>query len=107
MMPVAYIKTIAEAHRVMAARRRSIAPGIVLTSRPPLPRYPPAPDLAWIGRIDKVKDHDDVADIAFDGWRHVGITAIEIITMDATAGSLPFADRLGSSGDGDIVDGKT
>ena len=78
VVPVADIEAVAEAQRMVAARRYPVAPGVLLAARLPLAGDPPAPDLLRLRRIGEIEDHHDVADIALGGRRDVGVAAVEI-----------------------------
>ena len=105
-MPVARIKSIAETQRMMAAWF-SFPGGVdVLAARCPLPRHPPAPDLFRTFGILQIENHDDIADIAFDGRRNIGVSSVKIEPVDTLAGGFPIADMPGIFRVGIIVNSK-
>ena len=102
-MPVTHIEPIADAQRVVAARRWPIHRGVRFAAGFPLSGDPPAADFERLGRIDEVEDHHDVADVTLGGRRDVGVAAVEIKAMHATARRAPFGDQLGRCRIGHIV----
>ena len=107
VMPVADIEPVAVAQRMMAARRHPIRPRIVLAARLPLAGNPPAPDLDRLCGIREVEDHHDIADVAFDRRRDVGVAAVEIEAMHAAADGRPFGDQLRLARPRNVVDRDT
>ena len=104
MMPIAHIKPVAFAQRMVAAWRHPIGPWVFLAARFPLAGNPPAADLDRLCRIGEIEDHDDVADIPFGRRRDVGVAAVEIEPMHAAANGAPLRDQLRRCRIGDIVD---
>src|ERR1700722_7683219 len=90
-MPIADIEAVALAQRMMAAVRRAL-PARLLAAAGPLSGHPPAPDLARVRGVAEVEDHQDVAAIALDRRRDIGVEAVEIEAMDARAIGLPARD---------------
>src|SRR5262249_463372 len=94
VVPVADIEPVALPDRMMAAGWSPVRPGVLLAAGLPLPRDPPAADFDGLRRVGEVEDHHDVADIALDGRRDVGVAAVEVIAVDALAVRLPLRDKL-------------
>ena len=95
-LPVAGVEPVAEPQRMVAAVR-GLRPVRRLAAGGVLPRQPPAADLGRVGRVLEVHDHHDVADIALERRRQVGVAAVEIEPVHAGADRLPAMDlaRLG------------
>src|SRR5438445_358321 len=74
---------------MVAARLRPPTPGIGFTALPPLARNPPAPNFYWARWIGKIKDHDDIPDVAVDCRRDVGISSIEVEAVHPSPAGLP------------------
>jgi hypothetical protein len=89
---------------MMAARRGPVVPRIRLTAGLPLPGDPPSADFDRTGRIGEIEDHHDIADIAFDGRRDIGVTAVEIVAVHAAPGGAPLADRFRRARARDVID---
>ena len=103
-MPVADIEALAHAQRMMTTRGDTIVPWIGLAAGFPLTGDPPSPDLARAGGIGEIQDHHDIADVALDGRRDVGVASVEIEAVHAAAGRAPFADQLRIARPRDVVD---
>src|SRR5207302_257161 len=93
VMPVADIKPVAVTQRMVAPRRGPAIPGIGFATGLPLAGNPPASDLDRFCWVRKVEDHNNVADIALSRRRDVGVTAVEVETMNATAFRPPLRDQ--------------
>ena len=103
--PIAHVKPVTQAQRMVAAQRRvHRVAGVGFAAGLPLTRRGPAADLFRPGRIGEVEDHDDVAHIALDGRRDIGVAAVEIVAVDAVAGGRPLGDKTGPGRVGHIVD---
>ena len=85
---------------------RAALPGRRLAAGRPLTRHPPAPDLLRPRRVLEVEDHDDIADVAFDLRRDVGVAAVEGEAVHAVAGAAPEPDLLRLRRVGHVVDAK-
>src|SRR3974390_959247 len=90
-IPVADIEPVTAADRVMAAMPAT-TPAWRLTARGPLPGHPPAANLPRMRRIGQIENHDDVADIAFDFRRDVGVASVEGEPVHAHPAATPLAD---------------
>src|SRR5215469_17835452 len=80
-VPIAGIEPVALAQRMMAAVRRAL-PVRLLAAGGPLSRHPPTADLAGVRRVPEVEDHHDIAAIALDRRRDIGVAPVEIEAMD-------------------------
>ena len=103
MVPVADIEAIAHAQWMVATRRGPVVPGIRFCPSLPLTRDPPPPHLDRTSGIGEIEDHHDVADIALDRRRDIGVASVEIEAMHAATGRAPFRDQLGSAWARNIV----
>src|ERR1700676_3772114 len=102
-MPIADIEPVAPAQRMMAAMRRAL-PARLLAAAGPLSGHPPAPDLARLRGVAEVEDHHDVAAIALDRRRDIGVAAVEIEAMDARTVGLPAGDLARACRCGHVID---
>src|SRR5216684_8807114 len=96
-MPVAGIKPVAAAQRVMAAMAAAL-PALALAAVRPLPLHPPARYRLGPRRVGEVEDHNDVADKAIFLRRDVGIGAVGIEAVRAQRLVMPDRARLGAVG---------
>src|SRR5262245_15262745 len=83
-MPIAHVKPVSLAHRMMAPVRIAI-PGRLLPSRSPLSWHPPSSNFLRPCRIFEVDNHDDVADVTFKSRREISVSAIECKSVHAFA----------------------
>ena len=104
VVPVAHVKPVAQAQRMVAARLGVFGPRILLAARGPLAGNPPAADFHWARGILQVQDHADVADVALDRRRDVGVAPVERVAVHAFAGRLPLGKLLRLRRIGDVVD---
>ena len=93
VVPIADIKPIAVAQRMVTARWHPIVPRIFLATGLPLTRHPPTAYLDRLCRIGEIENHNDVADIALDRRRDIGVSAVKIETMHTAADCPPFGDQ--------------
>src|SRR5260221_2828496 len=100
-MPITDVEPIAVADGVMAAMRRALPRRRFAAGRP-LPGHPPLAHELGAGRILKVDDADDVAEIAVHSGRAVDVAAIEGEAMHPAAGKARDALRIGRTTD--VVD---
>ena len=103
-MPVADVEPVAEPERMVAAGRHPVVPGVFLAARPPLAGDPPAADFFGLRGVGEIEDHHDVADVALDRGRDVGVAAVEGEAVHALAGGAPLGDEVRRGGVRDIVD---
>src|SRR3546814_10181271 len=82
VMPVADIQPVAEPQRMVAARPGHALPRIVLAAGVPLAGDPPAAHLFRPLGIADVEDQHDVAGVALDRGRDVGVARSEEHTSE-------------------------
>ena len=104
VVPVADVKPVAEAERVVAAGRHPVIPGVLFAARLPLAGDPPAADLLRPRRVGEIEDHHDVADVALGRRRDVGVAAVEGEAVHALAGGAPLGDEVRLGGVRNVVD---
>src|ERR1043166_7168764 len=85
------------AARLAPADRRGRADCRFLAGNAPAPRLPRARG------VGKIEDHDDVADVAFDGRGKIGVAAVEVVAVHAAAGGAPLGDGPRPRRRGDVV----
>ena len=102
-VPVAGVQPVAEPEGVVAAVPDALPRG-GLAARRPLPGHPPAAHLLGPGRVLQVQDHHDVADVALDLGREVGVVAVEVKAVNARARGPVETDLPGAGLVGHVVD---
>ena len=88
--------TFAAAHGVVQANAIAV-PCRRLAARQVLPRHMPARHLCRVGRVGKVVDHQDIADVALHLGRDIGIVVIHIEAVHTKTVGPDVGQQLGRS----------
>ena len=102
-VPVAHVEPVVEPDGMVTAVLAA-GPGRRLAAPRPLPRHPPAAHLLRPCGIGEVEDHHDVADVAVQLGRDVGVAPVEGEAVDAQASAMPEGQLAGAARIGDVED---